>query len=600
MLGAAYLTMAALHATIWAQRRGSWGSLFFSTATAATAAYAACELWMMRAGTPAEYATALRWLHVPAFILIASLVGFIRFYLHAGSAGLGWSVVVLRGVSLLCNFFTGENLNYSLITRLDHVRLLGEDVAVAEGVRNPWMLVGQLSMWLAFVFLADASLSLWRRGQRLLALSIGGSAMFFAAAATLHSAMALGTNRDIPLMNSLYYLPLVVAMGYEIAKNVLRSLNLADELRLSEERFELATTAAGVSVWMWNLANNEVWVSGDRRRLREIGIERQEILSIDSVLAFVHPGDRQQVESILRRVAHEGGDYSVETRILEPDGSARWISSQGRMFAATESSPARLLGAVTNITARKVAELQLERQRNELAHLSRVTTLSILSTSIAHELNQPLAIILSNAQAAQTLLAREPPPVYDLQEILSDIVTADRRAAEIIVRLRALLKPGETVLRNVSLNDVVETVLKLVRADLMARGVEVSCQLETPLADVCGDAVQLQQLVLNLVLNGADAMTGNAAKERRMQVTTERADGAVRVSVRDEGSGLPADTAKIFEPFFTTKAAGLGMGLSICSSIVSAHRGRLWAQPAPRRGAVFQFELPVAAPGENP
>jgi len=235
-----------------------------------------------------------------------------------------------------------------------------------------------------------------------------------------------------------------------------------------------------------------------------------------------------------------------------------------------------------------------------LAHMARVNTMSVLSGSLAHELNQPLSIILSNAQAAQEILLQEPPEVAEVQSILSDIVAADRRAGEVIARLRALLKPGQISLQLLQLNEVIEEVLRLCNTDLIGRGIKVVRELTPDLPQVAGDRVQLQQLMLNLILNGADAMAANAPGRRRLHLHTMLCEGRVRASTRDEGVGLPEDVEQIFQPFHTTKAHGLGMGLAICRSIVAAHQGRLWAESCPEGGAVFHLELPLAGSQEKP
>ncbi|MEO8615272.1 MAG: ATP-binding protein [Luteolibacter sp.] len=219
--------------------------------------------------------------------------------------------------------------------------------------------------------------------------------------------------------------------------------------------------------------------------------------------------------------------------------------------------------------------------------------MSELSGSLAHELNQPLAIILSNAQAAQRLLVQTPPDVEEVREILTDIVHEDRRAGEIIQRLRNMLKRGESSMLPLPLNEVITEVLQLTRVDLIDRGVTVVCHLAESLPLVHADRIQLQQVFLNLILNGTDAMADCEPGTRRLHITTALHDGTVRVSVRDEGTGLPADVERLFEPFHTTKPQGLGMGLAICRSIIGAHRGRLWAESHAERGAVFHFDLPV-------
>ncbi|MCL4788662.1 MAG: ATPase [Verrucomicrobia bacterium] len=253
-----------------------------------------------------------------------------------------------------------------------------------------------------------------------------------------------------------------------------------------------------------------------------------------------------------------------------------------------------ILVLLVNLIQRRRLEAEARRLAAELAQLTRVNTLGALSGSLAHELNQPLGIILSNAQAAQELLAQYPPDTAELKDILADIVKADRRAGEVIERLRALFKGGPSSRQKLWLNAVIEDVLRLTRAELLSRGVSTVCDLTPELPPVTGDRVQLQQLLLNLILNAADAMAAKSPGKRRLHLRTMLQGERVRASVRDEGEGLPADVDRLFQPLYTTKPQGLGMGLAICRSIVDAHGGRLWAENHSEGGAVFHFELPVA------
>jgi PAS domain S-box-containing protein len=256
-----------------------------------------------------------------------------------------------------------------------------------------------------------------------------------------------------------------------------------------------------------------------------------------------------------------------------------------------------VLASIIDITPRRQVELEAARQRNELAHLSRVTLLGELSGSLVHELNQPLTAILSYAQAAQRFLARG--RTDKLQQILCDVVAEDKRATEVIRRLRALLKRGEVQFEPIDMNALVDTVLRLLRSDLANQNVAVGVELARYLPAVNRDDVQLQQLLLNLIINGCDAMAGVDAIERRLLVRTDFVDSEeVRVSVADQGCGVPPEKMEhIFEPFFTTKAQGMGMGLAICRTIISAHGGKLWATNNAKRGATFQFTLPAKANG---
>jgi C4-dicarboxylate-specific signal transduction histidine kinase len=253
-------------------------------------------------------------------------------------------------------------------------------------------------------------------------------------------------------------------------------------------------------------------------------------------------------------------------------------------------------GVSLDITARKQAELEVQQQRNELAHLSRVTMLGELSGSLAHELNQPLTAILSNAQAALRFLAHENADLNEVREILSDIVNEDKRAGEVIRRLRLLLKKGEVQHQPLDVNEVVMEVLKLVRSDLVNQGVTMHTNLAPDLPVLQGDRVQLQQVLLNLVMNACDAMATTARDDRQIILRTDLSEAsAVRISVADCGDGIAPDKLdQVFEPFVTSKSHGMGLGLAVCRTIITAHGGRLWASNNPQRGATFHFTLTFA------
>jgi C4-dicarboxylate-specific signal transduction histidine kinase len=255
----------------------------------------------------------------------------------------------------------------------------------------------------------------------------------------------------------------------------------------------------------------------------------------------------------------------------------------------------RLLCIVRDITDRKRAELDAAAQRHELAHLNRVMILAEQSGALAHELSQPLAAILTNAQAARRLLDQSPLDLEELRAALDDVIKNDKRAGTVIHRLRELLKKSNAVLQPVDLNEVTREVLDLTHSDLLLRRMPIKTSLSPVLPPVLGDRVQLQQVILNLVLNACDAMSAIEPAEREITLTTVVDDGFVEIAVADRGVGIPDDLLdSVFEPFVTHRAQGLGLGLTISRSIVLAHRGRIQAENNADRGATFRCFLPVA------
>ena len=260
-----------------------------------------------------------------------------------------------------------------------------------------------------------------------------------------------------------------------------------------------------------------------------------------------------------------------------------------------------VLVSILDISERKRAERESAIQRDELAHLSRVVLLAELSGSLAHELNQPLTAILSNAQAAIRFLAHSPPDLDEVRDSLTNIVENDKRAGEVIRRLRAMLRKDRADHRRLDMNDVVLDVLRIIRSDLLNRNVDVVLDLGPNLPPIEGDRVQLQQVLLNLVMNGTDAMADLSAG-RKITLHTHIADaGDVQTSVTDVGRGIPAeDIERIFSPFVTTKASGIGLGLAVCVSIIHTHRGTIWATNNDARGATVHFRLPASGDTSHP
>jgi len=363
-------------------------------------------------------------------------------------------------------------------------------------------------------------------------------------------------------------------------------------LRESDERFRIMADTAPVMLWMSGpdkLCNffNKGWLDFTGRPLEtELG---------NGWAEGVHPEDYERCLEHYVTAFDARREFKMEYRLRRADGEYRWILDHGTPRYRSDGSFVGYIGSCIDITDRKQAELDAVRQRNELAHLSRVAMLSELSGSLAHELNQPLAAILSNAQAAQRFLARDVADLDEVRDILKDIVAQDKRAGEVIHRLRLLLKKGEVQRQPLAMNELADEVLQLIHSDLMNYGVTVSVQFAPELPLVQGDRVQLQQVLLNLIMNACSALADAETPDRRLVLRTELADDKrVRVSVADRGRGIPPQNLeRIFEPFFTTRPEGMGLGLTVCRTIITAHGGRLWAANNADRGASVSFTLPA-------
>ena len=303
---------------------------------------------------------------------------------------------------------------------------------------------------------------------------------------------------------------------------------------------------------------------------------------------FFHRMDLEVIDTLKER-------FIPEEHLTDAQGNVRWLQTVKRPIIDKDGSANQILGASTDITERKQAETELQHNRQELAHVTRISTMGELAASLAHELNQPLTAILSNAQAAQRFMAASPADLEEVQEILKDIVQDDSRASDVIQRMRALVKKEDVAFAPLNLGEVIKDVARLVHSDAVLLNIDIALELNSGLPLVRGDRIQMQQVVLNLMLNAFDAMKDSPVNERQVVLQMERDEaGAVRVAVRDRGIGVNGDSLdKIFQPFYTTKRDGLGMGLSISRSIIEDHGGRLWAENNSDRGVTFYFAVPV-------
>jgi PAS domain S-box-containing protein len=369
-----------------------------------------------------------------------------------------------------------------------------------------------------------------------------------------------------------------------------------EELRRSEAFLAEAQRLSSTGSFSWRVATDEITWSEQLYRIFEF--DRSEPVTLERIGSRVHPEDIPLLFDLIDRARGTGGDFEYEHRLQMPDHSIKYLHMVAH---ATRKQDGRLeyIGAIQDVTQRRHSEEALAEARSELAHVARVTTLGVMTASIAHEVNQPLSGIITNASTCLRMLAADPPNVDGARETARRTIRDGNRAADVIARLRALFGKQAATTESVDLNEAIREVIALSLSRLHRNRVILRPELADDLPLVTGDRVQLQQVMLNLLLNASDAMSDVDDRPRQLVIRTERDDGdRVRLTVQDAGVGFePQGVDRLFEAFYTTKSGGMGIGLSVSRSIIESHHGRLWAAPNDGPGASFSFSIPRGPEG---
>jgi signal transduction histidine kinase len=365
-------------------------------------------------------------------------------------------------------------------------------------------------------------------------------------------------------------------------------------LRRNEAYLNEAQRLSQTGSFGWNVATRTLVWSAETYRILEYGIEVEP--TVEAMLDRVHPDDK----ALLRQAfdAFDRGEASIDIshRLLMPDGTVKHLRAVARARRG-EGNGLEYVGALSDVTATRQAEHALLQAQAELAHVARIATLSELTTSIAHEVNQPLAAIVTNGEAGLRWLDRGMPQLEEIRGAMARIISEGRRASEIVRRLRHLARKAAPQPETLAVSQVINDVLPLIGRELEMHGISLRLALAPGLPFIRGDRVQLQQVVINLLINAIQAMEPVTDRPRELVVMSGPfEDGMLKVEVRDSGVGIAAgDAERLFQAFYTTKKEGMGVGLSICRSIIEAHGGRIWAAPHEGPGALLTFTLPVVA-----
>jgi PAS domain S-box-containing protein len=387
---------------------------------------------------------------------------------------------------------------------------------------------------------------------------------------------------------------------FDQGRKPLRMRGISMDITARKEAEERASESEGKFLVMANATPVIMWVTGPDKSCTFCNQAWLDFTGrpLEAQLGYgwtesLHPEDRAGSKKIYDDAFDARQPFTMEYRVRRYDGQYRWISDHGVPRYDPDQNFLGYIGSCVDITEQKRAEEEALRMREELAHVSRVSTLAELGGALAHELNQPLTAILSNAQAAARYLESGSASIGELREILHDIAQEDRRAGEVIVRMRAMLKKEDARMAAENVNEIVRDVLSMLRSELLIRKVMPITHLTPELPLVRGDRVRLQQVLMNLIVNACDAMAAVPPPERQVTIQSEGAeDGFVQISVADRGSGFSVNgSAEMFEAFHTTKPDGLGLGLVICRSIIESHGGQLSVSNNSDRGATVRFTV---------
>jgi len=587
----ACFVLAGVYFVVWCNQRDSWPHLLFSFSAVASAAIGLIELAMLHGNTVGQYTALIRWVHVPVWVLTLSFVAFVRLYLHAGRRWLAWSIYGVRTLVLIVNFILTPNINFRAITSIRHFSWWGEIVSVPVGVPNPWGLLSNLSLLLLLIFCVDATVTVWRRGDRRRALVVGGS-MILGAIVAWHIPLVVWGVIDVPFFLSFAYLGIVLAMGSELGDDMFRAAQLAHKLERSEQRLNLAADSANFGVWEWDLNKDEVSVTPSRREL--LGLPAARKIRFEHFISRVHADDRDRIRQAIKDAVEKRKVYDSEFRVVLADGSVRWMTARGTVQANKRGKPMRMLGISLDITPRKEAELQGRQQRAELEHLRQQKT-ALLEKEVVERARLEREVIESCGREQRRI-------AYDLhdgvgQQLVGIALSAKLLEQELRAEWPAQAKKASAIVRlaNETARHTRLTARSLEGADgvgdlkvaleALAAKIRKNCRVA---ADVKADAssfpvsapaaAQLYRIVQEALHN---AVEHGRARKVQIDLAVDR-DNMV-LTVRDDGKG------------FDGSATPNGMGLRIMRYRAQCIGGSCEVQSNGAQGTIVTCRVPLQA-----
>ncbi len=593
MCFAACIMLGLMHLLLFFHQRRSTLYLLSSLMAFAAAADTMLVLALMKAQSIEAYSLLLIWDGVAVYVMLIAMVWFVYAYFHNAQLWLAGLITAMWSVALVVNFLSPHSLVFSSIEGLKQFETFwGETFVLAFGSSNPWKVVADGASILIALYFIISSIRTWRAGYRRRAGLIGGALTLFILVAGIHAPLVDAGLVNTPYMVNFAFLVIVIALTCDLVVEAVSATRLAREVTNFEARWSSLVDSIELAIVGIDAQGNVNYANPFFERLSGYLLSQ---LHGKHVGRLVPPAKVEELNQRLREAAREGPRPQAHAILVTAAGERREMDWTSVQLFAPDGTHAGFLSIGADVTENIRARIKLQRAEREMERLARANVLGELTSALAHELNQPLAAILSNAQAARRFMNADNADLVEIREILEDIIRDDKRAGEVIHRLRAMLQKGEMSKERLSVEQVIAEAIALLNGELMVQGVDVQVHAAAQLLAVEAGRVELQQVLVNLLLNAARAMQELPSSERVIKIRIDAGDGDIVVAVEDRGQGIAADDLpRLFEPFFTTVSDGMGMGLAICRRILQLHGGRIWAENNASGGATFFFSLPVS------
>ena len=584
--------LGLLHLLLWIKNRNNTSYLLSTIMAISAGASAIIELALLHTTAIQTYSELLQLEVTFIYLLLISLVWLVSIQLGSYQRWLAGVIIAIWSVALIVNFVSPGSLVYTKVEEINRsMAFWGEFYNVGFGPANPWNLLANIGVVLIIIYVIINSMKAWQRGEQRRAVRLGGSIVVFMLLAGTHSMLVDNGIISTPYMVSFFYLAIVLAMSYELVSQAIQAPLLALEIEANQKRWQDLLENVQLAVIA---VDSKGMINYTNPYLQNLTGYSEDELAQKHATMLLPDAEQKVLQDRLQQALESGPRPHSQWRIKCATGEERHLSwSSIRQFDA-DGSVAGLVSIGSDITEQIKAQHDLQHTQLEMERMARVNIMGELASTMAHELNQPLAAILSNAQAAQKYLDSESPELSEVKNILDDIVRDDQRASEIIKRIRVLLKNEEITKERFDLNAAIREVIAMLSNEIKENDFNVTEHYASETLLVYTGRIEMQLVMLNLMSNALKVMKESFNKKRRLSVRTSIFDHTAQVEIADTGPGISSERFdSLFERFATDGKDGLGLGLSICRRIIERFGGRIWAENAAAGGAVFSFTLPL-------